>query len=190
MRINFMVSGLAAALVLSGCVDLSTPESTLGSAFHAVKENKLKRLKKTLEGSALEEFGTKEGLATLNAMFDKYNVSMGQKALIESAKDRFGREVSQTYSVNVHATEKGMISLEPQMVLEASVNCTIDYEYVPCAPDWIADSWCYADVLWDGQWCYNSNDIRLGSRHRVFCRNGYEPVVNTQTTCKISELEG
>jgi hypothetical protein len=133
MKISQILVGMAAAVTLSGCVDLSSPSRTLSTAYGAVKKEKLSDFRKTLEGDALVRHVNAEGMAALKEKIDSVSdVAVGRQIVLS---DRNGQRLSE---VQVLAKFQGTGQVGE--LLSAHVNCAYWTEYQPgrcfttCAP--------------------------------------------------------
>lgn len=112
MKKNLVIvlSALVAAFALAGCNDLSTPEAALGSAFKAIKKNKLGAFKATLSGDALAQYGNAEGLKALATQLSGLKVSLGNKQYLWNRRvshrhDRYSYSLDILVKAEGQATE-------------------------------------------------------------------------------------
>lgn len=102
----YLVATLVAALGLSACNDLSSPESTLASAYTAVSKNKLSDLRETLVGKALDAYGNAEGLKKLQTELAGLEMTTGNKTYVGGHRHDY-RHYTYVYTLDVLVRQKG-----------------------------------------------------------------------------------
>jgi hypothetical protein len=153
---------------LSGCNDLSSPKGVIGSAYQALKVNKLKTFKETLIGAALEQYGNPEGMLSLQSAIADKDLISGAETLTHFEKDFWGRTVEENYTVQILSKKTGdnMDAWGPFWV--AKILCKSRYyndNNQPYPPIGHGDCW--------------------GSTPSIHCRNHITQV----TQCGITDLE-
>lgn len=123
------------AFGLSACNDYSTPKGVLGTAYKALKENKLKTFRKTLDGSALKEYGDELGMAKLQELIQSKELMPGNETLMQSEVDFYGRLVKQVFNVPVLARNEGESSSPFEPFWTSQIHCESRY-YYNARPGW------------------------------------------------------
>lgn len=101
-----LVAVLGFGLTLSACSDYTSPQGVLGTAFSALKKEKVKAFKRTLTGAAEEQYGTLVGMGALAAEIQGLELSVGSVTMTKSVQDFRGRDIYQAYAVKVLAREQ------------------------------------------------------------------------------------
>lgn len=117
---------------LSGCRDYSSPQGALATAFSAIRSDRLPSFRKTLREDALMRYGTPEGLRRLRAITEDAKLVLSRPELIRQVRNGLGMDTERVYSVDVLDTRSTLV-LVP--LLAATVDCHIDYLYMPNRPD-------------------------------------------------------
>ena len=90
MKNKLIILGtIIAALGLSACNDLSSPENTIGSAYTAITKGNLKDFRDTLIGNALSRFGNRAGLSVLQQEFSNMQVAIGDKFYLGGTSESY-----------------------------------------------------------------------------------------------------
>ncbi|MBI3544632.1 MAG: hypothetical protein HY075_15280 [Deltaproteobacteria bacterium] len=116
-----VVALAAATMGLVGCDDYVTPSGVVRTAAEKIQKRELKGFKKALTGKALAEYGSSEGMASLEARVAKEpNVRVADAELLSVAPVKNGtfQTAIKTYAVNVLAGQNSRL-------LTATVLCDI-----------------------------------------------------------------
>lgn len=161
---------------LSACNDFSTPKGVIGTAYQALKENKVKTFKKTLGDAALSQYGNEAGMATLQTLIVGKDLMAGADTPTSTESDFWGRPVHVSYSVPILSKKAGD-SLDPW------------------TPFWTAVVQCESRYYNNGGGSFPGNppgpippigrEDCWGSNSPVYCRD-YVTVV---TNCAITDLQ-
>ncbi len=172
------VMTLVLGFVMVGCNDLSTPESTLGSAYKALSKEKVKTFKRTLTGEALEQYGNITGMAAIIAELKPLDVKIGETKLLKQEFTKHGMLVGQLFDVNLLAREKSSKtqSADYAPFKSVTIDCEVSYVYNNTG-GW---SWDLAQDCYFGP---QGNFCRPGPRGPFF------PVERAVQRCQIAKIQ-
>ena len=173
--VRWVSMGVAAVLsmALAGCSDFGSPQGVLGTAFSALKKEKVKTFKRTLTGEALEKYGNLVGMGELAAEIQGQDLSLGTIVLKSVEKNARGHDVRRVYSVEVLSRDLTGQSLKTgtfRRFKDATVECKISYVR-----------------QWNGDW---ANCDVVGPRPG-FCSRPYPGQFTTEQVvdCRIASLD-
>ena len=106
-----MFAWVVLALAATACTVDSTPELIVGSAASALKKNNLGQFKETLSGSALEQYGSLEGMTILQSKIggQKLRTTAPQSIAVDPTQG--GQMNAYTLSVLNRETEAKLLDL-------------------------------------------------------------------------------
>jgi hypothetical protein len=110
-------------LAATACTVDSTPQLIVASASSALRKNNLGQFKEALSGSALEQYGTQEGMTILQ------NKLAGQK-LRTTAPQSIAVDPSQSGQLSVYTVSVLNRSTDAKL-LDLTVNCNYDNTVPP-----------------------------------------------------------
>ncbi|MFL6237809.1 MAG: hypothetical protein ACJ76N_32125 [Thermoanaerobaculia bacterium] len=122
---------LGLGLGLAGCVSTSnvTPEETIKSAVSVARHGRIKSARTVMTGSALDAFGTKEGLAALHGKLSEI-LSIDPPELIGSDQGDQGYghqgDIRRVFSTKV----SGLTETGAPASYTAHITCKVTYEEV------------------------------------------------------------
>ena len=100
-------------LLFAGCNDVSTPEGVLGTAWNRLEKEKVRAFKRTLRGSAREQYGNLVAMGELLQEIRPLELSVGDVVLTETKKDQWQRDVRKNYEVQVLARQRPSDGVDP-----------------------------------------------------------------------------
>ena len=126
-RRTALLACLVAATGLTGCNDTTTPQGIVGTAYNALKNDKVKTLKRALMGDALARYGNTAGMVDLQRRFAR-ELRAGETALVAVEKDGRGWDKSRSYAVDVMSRAAGRTDDEFARETRADVYCSVRFE--------------------------------------------------------------
>jgi hypothetical protein len=127
------------AITLSGCVDLTTPESTVKSLGYTIIKNKFGTYHSILMGDARSQYGSRQQFDTFRAEADQFkNAKVGEAKMTSSEAKRVFLKVY-AYEVPVDlGSNKSAI---------ATTICVENYGYDPIYPEDVVEHLAFAPPM-------------------------------------------
>jgi hypothetical protein len=122
MKKSSLITGLVLAFLASACTVDSTPEAAIATASTALQKNDLKTFQEILSGSALEQFGTEEGMTILQDVIGGAKIRMTSPQDVAVKSTTSGPVV--VYAISILNQETN------QKLLDLKVDCD-ETAYIP-----------------------------------------------------------
>ena len=119
---------VVAATGLTGCNDYTTPQGIVGTAYNALKNDKVKTLKRSLTGDALARYGNTAGMVELQKRFAGRELRAGATVLVGVERNARGWDKSRFYAVDVMSRAAGRADDEFTRETRADVYCSVTFE--------------------------------------------------------------
>jgi hypothetical protein len=126
MRFSLILSFLVLALVTSACSDNTNPTAIVQSAAVKLEKNDLKGFRKLLSDSALEQYGSPEGMTILKKKLGGSTPKLSEPKLLNSLTDPTETTRS-TYEISVLSADSAQ-----KILLELNVYC--ESQAMSCMP--------------------------------------------------------